>query len=53
MFGTFIPDDVRDRIVRLALEESELSPRQVAMRFTDTESYFVSEASVHRLAQGP
>ena len=44
-----IPDDVRDRIVQLALEEPELSPRELAVRFTDTESYFVSEASVYRL----
>jgi putative transposase len=44
-----IPDDVRDRIVRLALDEPELSPRELAVRFTDTERYFVSEASVYRL----
>jgi transposase InsO family protein len=44
-----IPDNVRDHIVRLALEEPELSPRELAVRFTDTESYFVSEASVYRL----
>ena len=36
-----IPDEVRDRIVRLALEEPELSPRELALRFTDTECYFV------------
>ena len=40
-----IPDAVRDRIVALALEEPELSPRELAVRFTDTEKYFVSEAS--------
>ncbi len=44
-----IPDDVRDQIVDLALEEPELSPRELAVRFTDTKSYFVSEASVYRL----
>ncbi len=44
-----IPDEVRDRIVRLALEEPELPPRELAVRFTDTERYFVSEASVCRL----
>jgi putative transposase len=41
-----IPDDVRDRIVQLALDEPALSPRELAVRFTDTEGYFVSEASV-------
>ena len=44
-----IPDEVRDRIVKLALDEPELSPRELAVRFTDTERYFVSEASVYRL----
>jgi putative transposase len=29
--------------------EPELSPRELAVRFTDTEKYFVSEASVYRL----
>ena len=44
-----IPDEVRERIVQLALDEPELSPRELAVQFTDTESYFVSEASVYRL----
>jgi transposase InsO family protein len=44
-----IPDTIRQRIVDLALDQPELSPRELATRFTDTESYFVSEASVYRL----
>ena len=44
-----IPEAVRDQIVTLALEEPELSPRELAVKFTDTEKYFVSEASVYRL----
>jgi putative transposase len=40
---------VRQRIIRLALDEPALSPRELAVRFADTESYFVSEASVYRL----
>ena len=44
-----IPDEVRDRVVELALDESELSPRELAVRFTDTNEYFVSESSVYRL----
>ena len=44
-----IPDDARGRIVKLALDEPELSPRELAVRFTDGEGYFVSEASVYRL----
>jgi len=44
-----IPDDVRGKIVDLALNEPELSPRELAVRFTDTKGCFVSEASVYRL----
>jgi putative transposase len=44
-----IPDDVRERIRTLALEEPALSPRELAVRFTDTKNYFVSEATVYRL----
>jgi putative transposase len=47
-----IPDNVRQRIMDLALNEPELSPRELAVRFTDTESYFVSESSVYRLLKG-
>ncbi len=44
-----IPDDVRRTIIAMALDEPELSPRELAARFTDTQNYFVSEASVYRL----
>jgi putative transposase len=44
-----IPGDIRERILRLALDLPALSPRELAVRFTDTEKYFVSEASVYRL----
>jgi putative transposase len=44
-----IPDDVRTRIIDMALAKTELSPRELAVCFTDTEKYFVSEASVYRL----
>ena len=44
-----IPDDVRERIVALALDQPDLSPREVAVAFTDRERSFVSEASVYRL----
>lgn len=33
----------------MALEHSELSPGELAVRFTDEKRYFVSEASVYRL----
>ena len=41
-----IPDDVRARVVRFALDEPELSARELAVRFTNSERNFVSEASV-------
>ncbi len=44
-----IPDEVRRKVVKLALKETELSPRELAVTFTDAESYFVSEASVYRV----
>jgi transposase-like protein len=44
-----IADAVRDRIIAKALEAPELSPREVAVAFTDIEKTFVSEASVYRI----
>jgi len=44
-----IPSDIHDQIIEMALEHSELSPRELAVRFTDEKSYFISEASVYRL----
>lgn len=44
-----ILDKVRKQVVDLALEEPELSPRELAVRFTDSRRYFVSEASVYRV----
>jgi hypothetical protein len=44
-----IPDEVRRKVVKLALKETELSPRELAITFIGRESYFVSEASVYRV----
>ena len=44
-----IPDEVRRKVIKLALEETELSPRELAVTFTNKESYCVSEASVYRV----
>ena len=44
-----IPDEIRDRVIERALDEPELSPREVAVAFTDAEKTFVSEASVYRI----
>src|SRR5499433_3869108 len=42
-----IPDEIETAIVNLALEEPDLSPRELAVNFTDTKGSFVSE---HRLS---
>lgn len=44
-----IPDGIRDQIMDMALADGDLSPRELAVKFTDTHEYFVSEASVYRL----
>jgi transposase InsO family protein len=44
-----IGQDIQDQIVGMALEQTELSPRELAVRFTDEKRYFVSEATVYRL----
>ena len=44
-----IADNIRDKIIKLALDKPDMSPRELAVYFTDTEQYFVSESSVYRL----
>jgi len=44
-----IPEAIRSQVVELALDQAELSPRELAVHFTDQQKYFVSEASVYRL----
>ena len=44
-----IPDTVRAEVVELALEQTELSPRELACQYTDQRSHFISESSVYRI----
>jgi len=44
-----IPDDIRKQVLDMALDQPELSPRELAVTFTDERAYFISEASVYRL----
>jgi transposase InsO family protein len=44
-----IPDNVRDQLLELALDRPELSARELAVRYTEKNGYFVSESSVYRL----
>ncbi|GGI31319.1 hypothetical protein GCM10010987_63830 [Bradyrhizobium guangdongense] len=47
-----VPDEVRGQIIDLALEIPELSPRELAVRFTDDRKYLVSEALGLSAAEG-
>ena len=44
-----VPEAIQGQVIDLALERPELSPRELAVTFTDERKYFVSEASVYRL----
>ena len=48
-FWNKIPQDVREMAVRTALENTTLSPRELACLITDREGYFLSESSVYRI----
>ena len=48
-FWNVIPDRVREQVVEMALDRTELSPRELACRFTDQHRYFLSESSVYRI----
>lgn len=51
-FWNRIPDSGREQVVDVALEKTELSPRQLAWHLTDTQGYFISESSVYRILKG-
>ena len=44
-----ISQEIRQKVVDLALERTELSARELACRFTDERRYFLSESSVYRI----
>jgi len=44
-----IPDSVRELVVEVALDQPELTPRELAWHLTDTHDYFISESSVYRI----
>ncbi len=44
-----IPDTVRGDVVDFALEHEDLTPRELAVKYTDEKRYFVSESSVYRI----
>ncbi len=44
-----ISQEIRQEVVDLALEKTELSARELACHFTDERRYFLSESSVYRI----
>ena len=48
-FWNKIPDQERQRVVETALEQTDLSPRELAFHITDEQGWFISESSVYRI----
>lgn len=44
-----VPEETANAVVELALAEPALSPRELAVKFTDTAQYYISESTVYRL----
>ena len=46
-----IPDNHKQKVVELALDLPELSPRELACHITDNRGFFISESSVYRISK--
>ena len=44
-----IPEEQKDMVVEVALEHTELSPRELSHKITDEQGVFISESSVYRI----
>ena len=44
-----VPEDIAQQLVRFALAEPDLSPRELAVRFTEERRYYLSESTVYRV----
>ena len=42
-----IPGFVHDQVLEIALDQTEITPRELACHITDTRDYFISESSVY------
>ena len=47
-----IPDNIRKAFVDFALDHEDLTPRELAVKYTDERRYFVSESSAYRILKG-
>ena len=48
-FWNRIPDEEREKVKEIALEETDKSPRELAWHITDTRGYYISESSVYKI----
>ncbi len=48
-FWNKIPDTKRNEVVEIALDQTALSPRELAHHITDNHGWFISESSVYRI----
>ncbi len=48
-----IPEAVQRQVLELALDRTNLSPRELACHYTDEKRYFISESSVYRILKAP
>lgn len=44
-----VPEEMQKRLLDLALDEPELSPRELAVRFVSEHDYFISESTAYRI----
>ena len=51
-FWNKIPDKQRNEVVEVALDQTALSPRELAYHITDKHGWFISESSVYRILKG-
>ena len=48
-FWNKIPDKQRNEVVEVALDQTALSPRELAYHITDKHGWFISESSIYRI----
>ena len=44
-----LPDEIQADIIEFALEHEDMTPRELAVKYTDEKQYFISESSVYRI----
>lgn len=48
-FWNKIPEEEKENVLSIALEEPEKTPRELVWHITDQEGYYISESSVYRI----